>query len=100
MTSDCTICSKTVYVTEKVEANGRRYHKTCFKCSEKGCRLSITNFQSHDGHLFCQKHVPKLQAIIKPAHHGRARSDSDGKQQQKQQRMRRHQEGDDDGDDI
>ncbi|KAG2227816.1 hypothetical protein INT45_002054, partial [Circinella minor] len=65
MSNDCTICLKKVYITEKIEANGRRYHKTCFKCSEKGCRLNITNFQSHDGHLFCQKHVPRLHAIIR-----------------------------------
>ncbi|KAI8146211.1 hypothetical protein BJV82DRAFT_600918 [Fennellomyces sp. T-0311] len=63
--SDCTICLKKVYMTERVDANGRRYHKTCFKCSEKGCRLTIANFQSYDGILFCQKHVPKLQAIVR-----------------------------------
>ncbi|ORY95834.1 hypothetical protein BCR43DRAFT_525493 [Syncephalastrum racemosum] len=63
---DCHICTGKVYVTEKVEANGLQYHQKCFKCSEKGCRLTIGNFISHDGRLFCQKHVPKLQAIVRP----------------------------------
>lgn len=27
----CTICGGKVYITEKIEANGRRYHKSCFK---------------------------------------------------------------------
>lgn len=27
----CSSCSKKVYVIEKTEANGRAYHKTCFK---------------------------------------------------------------------
>ena len=29
--SDCNICLKKVYMTERVEANGVRYHRTCFK---------------------------------------------------------------------
>ncbi|KAI9250203.1 hypothetical protein BDA99DRAFT_523129 [Phascolomyces articulosus] len=92
MSNDCTICLKKVYVTEKIEANGRRYHKTCFKCSEKGCRLTIANFISHDGHLFCQKHVPKLQAIIRPAQ-SRSRSI---KQQQRTHHRYQNEEDDND----
>ncbi|KAI9313264.1 hypothetical protein BX666DRAFT_1981296 [Dichotomocladium elegans] len=61
---DCCLCNRKVYVTEKVDANGKQYHKVCFKCSERGCRLTISNFHSHEGRLFCQKHVPKLQAVI------------------------------------
>ncbi|CDH48588.1 predicted protein [Lichtheimia corymbifera JMRC:FSU:9682] len=63
---DCVICTHKVFVTERIDANGRPYHKTCFKCSEKGCRLTLVNFHSHEGRLYCQKHVPKLQAIISP----------------------------------
>ncbi|CEP18417.1 hypothetical protein [Parasitella parasitica] len=64
-TSDsCDICARKVYVIEKVEANNRVYHKSCFKCKENGCRLTIANFHYHDGELFCPKHVPKLQAVV------------------------------------
>lgn len=28
---DCTICTHKVFVTERIDANGRPYHKTCFK---------------------------------------------------------------------
>ncbi|KAG0242941.1 hypothetical protein BGW41_003106 [Actinomortierella wolfii] len=38
----CFTCKKTVYVTEKVEADGRWYHKPCFKCSAPGCTTSLT----------------------------------------------------------
>ncbi|KAI8091007.1 uncharacterized protein B0P05DRAFT_584134 [Gilbertella persicaria] len=62
--SSCAICSKTVYVIEKVEANTRVYHKTCFKCKENGCHLTIANFHHHNGDLFCPRHVPKLQALV------------------------------------
>ncbi|CAO3699511.1 unnamed protein product [Rhizopus stolonifer] len=60
----CSICTRTVYVIEKVEANGRIYHKTCFKCKDEGCRLTLANFHYHSGDLFCPKHVPKLNAVI------------------------------------
>ncbi|KAL0086928.1 hypothetical protein F4703DRAFT_1849562 [Phycomyces blakesleeanus] len=62
---DCSICLKTVYFVEKVEANGRPYHKSCFKCTESGCRLTLANFHYCEGRLFCPKHVPKLQAIVR-----------------------------------
>ncbi|KAI8880910.1 hypothetical protein K501DRAFT_141012, partial [Backusella circina FSU 941] len=60
----CSICEKKVYVIEKVEANGRIYHKACFKCEDDGCRLTLANFHYHNGGLYCPKHVPKLQAIV------------------------------------
>ncbi|OBZ82891.1 LIM domain-containing protein E [Choanephora cucurbitarum] len=60
----CHICSKTVYYSEKIEANNRAYHKLCFKCQDQGCRLTLANFHYHHGNLFCPKHVPKLKAIL------------------------------------
>ncbi|KAI9336589.1 hypothetical protein BD770DRAFT_401616 [Pilaira anomala] len=63
----CPNCSRRVYVIEKVEANGRVYHKHCFKCKEEGCSLTLANFHFHDNELFCPKHVPKLQAIVAPS---------------------------------
>ncbi|GAA5813853.1 hypothetical protein MFLAVUS_007340 [Mucor flavus] len=62
----CPSCTRRVYVIEKIEANGRVYHKNCFKCKEDGCRLTLANFHFHDNELFCPKHVPKLQAIVVP----------------------------------
>ncbi|CAO3664154.1 hypothetical protein CU097_002632 [Rhizopus azygosporus] len=62
----CTNCSRRVYVIEKVEANGRIYHKSCFKCKDEGCRLTIANFHYYGGDLFCPKHVPKFNAIVSP----------------------------------
>ncbi|KAG0091696.1 hypothetical protein BGZ93_010163 [Podila epicladia] len=46
-TRPCTTCKKTVYVNEKIEAEGRWYHRPCFKCSAPNCRssLNLRNFQ-------------------------------------------------------
>ena len=31
----CAVCAKTVYLTEKIEADNKAYHKTCFRyCSD------------------------------------------------------------------
>ncbi|CAO3630113.1 unnamed protein product [Mucor hiemalis] len=63
---NCLGCSKRVYVIEKTEANGKTYHKSCFKCKDGGCRLTLANFHYHGGELYCPKHVPKLQAVVVP----------------------------------
>ncbi|KAI9484244.1 MAG: hypothetical protein EXX96DRAFT_561496 [Benjaminiella poitrasii] len=60
----CTQCSRKVYVIEKIEANGMVYHKSCFKCKENACRLTLANFHYHGNELYCPKHVPKLQAVV------------------------------------
>ncbi|KAG0352798.1 hypothetical protein BG005_007813 [Podila minutissima] len=46
-TRPCATCKKTVYVNEKLEAEGRWYHRPCFKCSALNCRssLNLRNFQ-------------------------------------------------------
>jgi len=29
----CLVCEKRVYVTEKITADGKPFHKTCFRCT-------------------------------------------------------------------
>ncbi|KAG0332111.1 hypothetical protein BG004_001390 [Podila humilis] len=43
----CSTCKKTVYVNEKIDVEGRWYHRPCFKCSAPDCKTSLTlrNFQ-------------------------------------------------------
>lgn len=35
----CCVCDKTVYAMEKIEADKKIYHKTCFKCTTCNCPL-------------------------------------------------------------
>ncbi|KAF9318364.1 hypothetical protein BG003_011377 [Podila horticola] len=46
-TRPCSTCKKTVYVNEKIDAEGRWYHRPCFKCSAPNCHaaLNLRNFQ-------------------------------------------------------
>ena len=32
--ASCPVCGKTVYFAEEVVAEGKKFHKRCFKCSE------------------------------------------------------------------
>jgi hypothetical protein len=38
-TEKCCVCEKTVYAMEKIEADKKVYHKTCFKCTTCNCPL-------------------------------------------------------------
>ncbi|KAK3599227.1 hypothetical protein CHS0354_012835 [Potamilus streckersoni] len=54
----CTICQKSVYAAERVEAGQNPYHKFCFKCSVDGCKIQLTinNYAQAHGVLYCKKH--------------------------------------------
>ncbi len=81
----CAACGKTVYVTEKIEADGKTFHKTgCFKCAQvyrvsstliqhssnthpfPVCRqqcnktLSLGNYASLNGKTYCKPHFKQL----------------------------------------
>lgn len=60
----CPVCEKSVYATEGLNAGHGLYHKACFRCEEHGCGISLTlkNFKSAQGKVWCEKHVPKVKA--------------------------------------
>ncbi|KAF9432018.1 hypothetical protein BGZ76_011408 [Entomortierella beljakovae] len=41
-TKPCGNCSKTVYLNEKITAEGKWYHKGCFRCMAPDCNISLT----------------------------------------------------------
>ncbi|KAF9974977.1 hypothetical protein BGZ73_001506 [Actinomortierella ambigua] len=60
----CSTCKKTVYVNEKIDADGRWYHKICFKMAvldesvmdeETGRPLKV---------LVCKQHVPQIKRSL------------------------------------
>lgn len=56
----CTICQKSVYDMEKIQAIDQIWHKTCFCCGAKGtsggCNkvLTLDKYLDHNGEPFCK----------------------------------------------
>jgi len=55
-TSMCCQCNKTVYPMDRVAANGKTMHKTCFKCCECNITLKLANFAYNGGKFYCENH--------------------------------------------
>ncbi|KAI4295775.1 hypothetical protein L6164_035785 [Bauhinia variegata] len=55
-TQKCMACDKTVYLTEKVTADCRVFHKNCFRCHHCNNTLKLSNYCSIDGVLYCRPH--------------------------------------------
>lgn len=56
----CFVCDTAVYVVEKLEADGKIFHKKCFKCAQCKKTLSTGNFASLQGKIFCKPHFKQL----------------------------------------
>lgn len=56
----CSVCSKSVYAMEKLEADGVVYHKTCFRCSECNKQVSAGSYAALQGKIYCKPHFKKL----------------------------------------
>ncbi|XP_013397523.1 pollen-specific protein SF3 [Lingula anatina] len=55
-TEKCTVCAKSVYAAERLEAGKKIFHKLCFKCAVCRMTLTVQNYHQSDGVLFCKKH--------------------------------------------
>ncbi|KAF9204435.1 hypothetical protein BGZ49_005294 [Haplosporangium sp. Z 27] len=79
-TKPCGNCNKTVYMNEKINAEGKWYHRGCFKCMAPDCNigLNLRNFQmaALDNSvidpltkrplkvLVCKDHIPKPKTSL------------------------------------
>lgn len=65
-TEKCEACKKTVYATEKTvieEKEGKKvYHKTCLKCAHCGVIVTLGNYASMQGIVYCKPHFKQLFA--------------------------------------
>lgn len=52
----CIVCFKTVYMMEKVLADGHCFHKWCMKCTTCSSTLSAGNYAINNGVLYCKPH--------------------------------------------
>jgi uncharacterized protein YktA (UPF0223 family) len=59
----CSVCNKTVYAMEKIEADKKIYHKACFKCMHCKSILKLGNYTANDGQIYCKPHFLQLFAI-------------------------------------
>jgi len=49
----CPTCGKTVYFAERVQAQGKDFHKLCFKCIQCKARLEPGKLCEHDNNIYC-----------------------------------------------
>ncbi|XP_024962571.1 LIM domain-containing protein PLIM2b-like [Cynara cardunculus var. scolymus] len=56
----CKACDKTVYFVDLLTADGVTYHKACFRCTHCKGTLSMSNYSSMDGVLYCKPHFEQL----------------------------------------
>uniref|UniRef100_A0A3B4CZZ5 LIM zinc-binding domain-containing protein n=1 Tax=Pygocentrus nattereri TaxID=42514 RepID=A0A3B4CZZ5_PYGNA len=56
----CTVCRKRVYPMEGLIADKKKFHKSCFSCEHCNNKLSLGNYVSLHGHLYCLPHYKQL----------------------------------------
>ncbi|XP_003266248.1 xin actin-binding repeat-containing protein 2 isoform X3 [Nomascus leucogenys] len=56
----CTLCQKTVYPMECLVADKQNFHKSCFRCHHCNSKLSLGNYASLHGQIYCKPHFKQL----------------------------------------
>lgn len=56
----CFVCSKTVYVNERVSVDGKIFHQDCFRCKYCKCKLNSSNMSQIKSEFYCKTHVLEL----------------------------------------
>ncbi|KAI1891116.1 hypothetical protein AGOR_G00160680 [Albula goreensis] len=56
----CVACLKTVYPLERLVANQQTFHRTCFRCCHCNSKLSLGNYASLYGNVYCKPHFSQL----------------------------------------
>ncbi|XP_075316935.1 LIM domain and actin-binding protein 1a isoform X2 [Odontesthes bonariensis] len=60
MRETCIACLKTVYPLERMVAHQHVYHKSCFRCVHCNTKLSLGNYASLHGSIYCKPHFSQL----------------------------------------
>ncbi|XP_072307645.1 LIM domain and actin-binding protein 1-like isoform X2 [Eucyclogobius newberryi] len=56
----CYACVKTVYPLERLAVLQHVFHKSCFRCVHCSARLSLGNYASLHGNVYCKPHFNQL----------------------------------------
>lgn len=59
----CKMCSKPVYILERLHVAGRLLHRTCFKCARCHHQLSIANYYETENGSYCCEMCPDEEVI-------------------------------------
>ncbi|EEE65408.1 hypothetical protein OsJ_20745 [Oryza sativa Japonica Group] len=59
-TQKCDSCGRTVYPVEELAADGRVYHRPCFRCTHCKATLQFSNYSSVEGVLYCKPHYDQI----------------------------------------
>merc|ERR1719187_1987712 len=49
----CRVCSKSVFILERLNVAGRILHRTCFKCARCSTQLSLAGYYETEGGSYC-----------------------------------------------
>ncbi|KAI1889803.1 hypothetical protein AGOR_G00166690 [Albula goreensis] len=63
----CHFCRKRVYMMERLCAEGRCFHRDCFRCQACGCTLRLGGhaFHSDQGQFYCRADFAQIKASIR-----------------------------------
>ncbi|NXV93351.1 XIRP2 protein, partial [Calonectris borealis] len=56
----CRFCQQRVYPMECLVADKQNFHKSCFRCHHCGSQLSLGNYASLHGKVYCKPHFKQL----------------------------------------
>ncbi|NXO83893.1 XIRP2 protein, partial [Sitta europaea] len=56
----CKLCLQRVYPMECLVADKQNFHKSCFRCHHCGSQLSLGNYASLHGKIYCKPHFKQL----------------------------------------
>ncbi|XP_024126789.1 LIM domain and actin-binding protein 1 isoform X1 [Oryzias melastigma] len=56
----CVVCQKTVFQLERLMSHQHVYHKNCFRCIHCNTKLSLGNYASLHGNIYCKPHFSQL----------------------------------------
>uniref|UniRef100_A0A8C8SIS0 LIM zinc-binding domain-containing protein n=1 Tax=Pelusios castaneus TaxID=367368 RepID=A0A8C8SIS0_9SAUR len=56
----CILCQKKVYPMECLIVDKQIFHKSCFRCHHCSNKLSLGNYASLHGQLYCKPHFKQL----------------------------------------
>ncbi|VDP11548.1 unnamed protein product [Soboliphyme baturini] len=58
--TECAVCERIVYPVDKVKMDKKVFHRQCFKCSKCLKGLSVQNYYTHEGLLYCKTHMQQI----------------------------------------
>ncbi|NXE31684.1 XIRP2 protein, partial [Ptilorrhoa leucosticta] len=56
----CKLCQQRAYPMERLVADKQNFHKSCFRCHHCGSQLSLGNYASLHGKIYCKPHFKQL----------------------------------------